>query len=39
MVGLPLTQGVAKIVEGGVVFLGGEKMVGSDFGRAVQSRL
>jgi len=27
MVGLPLPQRVAKTVRGGVVFLGGEKMV------------
>jgi len=35
MAGLPLPQRIAKTIGGEVVFLGGEKMVGSDFGEAV----
>ena len=39
MVGIPLPQRVAKTVGGEIVFLGGEKQVGSDFGVTVRSRL
>jgi hypothetical protein len=39
MTELPLPHKVAKTVEGGIVFLIGEKIVSSDFGGATQPRL